>query len=131
MNSMTKSSWFAFLIVLSFLLASCGSSDNYGYPYKVTFGKEGGTKICSGTSTCYTVEITDYNGNGESASIDVTKGENDSVVTTYQWLTVTHKPSSGPYLKLTAQPNHTGKKRKLYVSGMVDDSFAEIKVVQN
>lgn len=118
-------------ISLSCLLSSCWNTDNYGYPSKITFGKEGGSKICSGTSSCYTVEIYNYNGDGESASIDVVKGENDSVIVTYQWLTVTYKPSTGPQLKITAQPNHKGKERKLYVSGMVDDSFAEIKVVQH
>ncbi len=118
-------------ISLSCLLISCWNTDNYGYPSKITFGKEGGNKVCSGTSSCYTVEIYNYNGDGESASIDVIKGENDSVIVTYQWLTVTYKPSAGPQLKITAQPNHTRKERKLYVSGMVDDSFAEIKVVQH
>ena len=127
---MTKTIRITFLLMLSVLLASCGSSDNYGYPSKVTFGKEGGSKICSGTSNCYNVEINDYNGNGKSTSIDAIEDENDSVVVTYQWLMVTYKPSAGPHLKITAQPNHTGKERKLYVSGMVDDSFAEIKVVQ-
>ena len=33
-------------------------------------------------------------------------------------------------LEMTAAPNHTGKRRTLYVHGMVNNDAAEIKVVQ-
>ena len=80
-----KSEIYIISLLLSFLLVACGSTDNYGYPSKVTFEKSGGTKICSGTSGCYQVEINDYNGDGNAT---YSKGENDTIIATYDWLTV-------------------------------------------
>lgn len=114
-----------FLLSL-FLLASCWNSDNYGYPSKVEFGKEGGLKDCPGTSSFYDVDIHDYNGNGEAT---ISKGENDTIIVTYDWVSVKYKLYRAG-LKITALPNTTGKNRRLYVYLYVDDSFAEIKVTQ-
>ena len=114
----------AFLFI-PFLIASC-EGDNYGYPSKMTFEREGGTKICSGAYGCYSVEILNYNGIGATS-----KGKAmDSIKVTYDWLTVKSKNYNDTQLEMIAAPNHTGKKRTLYVDGMVDDNSAEIKVVQ-
>lgn len=53
---MKKKNYFIPLL-FSFLLVSCINSDNYGFPSRVTFNREGGTTICSGTSDCYYVGI--------------------------------------------------------------------------
>jgi hypothetical protein len=109
------------------LLAACNSTDNYGYPSNITFEKEGGTKVCSGTSGCYLVEIHEYNGDGNAT---YSKGENDTIIATYDWLTVKFRQYT-EVLSITASPNTTGKKRTLYLSGMVNDFSADIKVTQH
>ncbi|EGN57929.1 hypothetical protein PRBRB14_16690 [Hallella multisaccharivorax DSM 17128] len=114
-------------LLLSLLLVACGSTDNYGYPSHITFEKDGGTKVCSGTSGCYQVEIHDYNGDGNTT---YSKGENDTIIATYDWLTVKFRLYT-EVLKITALPNTTGKKRTLYLSGMVNDFSADIKVTQH
>ena len=53
-------------LLLLLLLVACGPSGNYGYPLKIGFGREGGTKICSGKSAFTGISINDYNGNGET-----------------------------------------------------------------
>lgn len=114
------------LFILS-LFASCGSNDNFGYPSKIVFGREGGTKLCSGTDYCYVIEITNYNGDGETSQA---RPQDDSLEVTYDWLTIKSKRPNVTQLIMTAAPNHTGKRRTLYVHGAVDDYSAEIKVVQ-
>ena len=117
------------IIVLLFILslfASCGSNDNFGYPSKIVFGREGGTRICSGTSSCYVVEITNYNGDGKTSQALTL----DSLEVTYDWLTIKSKRPNRMQLEMTAAPNHTGKRHTLYVHGMVNNDAAEIKVVQ-
>ena len=115
-------------LLLLLLLVACGPSGNYGYPLKIGFGREGGTKICSGKEGFYDVSINDYNGNGETK---LSKGENDTIIATYYWLTVRYKRSLNNDMKIIAEPNTTGKKRTLYVYCMVDNSGATIKVTQS
>ena len=93
----------------------------------MSFEKDGGLKTCSGASGCYLIEIHDYNGDGNAT---ITRGENDTIIATYDWLSVKYRLYTA-VLKITALPNITGQKRMLYVYGMVDDSFAEIKVTQH
>ena len=113
-------------LLVSFLLTSCTLDCNYGYPHKIVFEKEGGTKICSGGETTYSIEITDYNGKG-AVEEELTP---DSIVCTYDWLIVKSRNYSSELI-VTAAPNKTHKKRTLYISAWVDDSGADIKVVQH
>ena len=115
-------------LLLLLLLVACGPTDNYGYPSKINFGKEGGTKICSGKEGFYDITIDDYNGYGETK---LSKGENDTIIATYYWLTVKYRRSFNNDMKIIAEPNTTGKKRTLYVNCMVDNSGATIKVIQS
>ncbi|MCH4017804.1 MAG: hypothetical protein LKK21_10200 [Prevotella sp.] len=114
----------AFLFI-PFLLASCETDDNYGYPSKITFQKEGGIIFCSGAKSCYLIEIDNYNGNGAGSGIRDT----DSIRVTYDWLTVKCKRYD-KQLKMTAVPNPSKKKRTLYVYPAIFDTPAEIKVEQ-
>ena len=115
-------------LLLLFLLVACGPSGNYGYPLKLSFGREGGTKICSGKEGFYDVSINDYNGNGETK---LSKGENDTIIETCYWLTVKYKGPFNNEMKIIAEPNTTGKKRTLYIYCMVDNNGADIKVTQS
>ncbi len=112
----------AFLFI-PFLIASC-EGDNYGYPSKMTFEREGGTKFCSGTSSFYHVDINNYNGIGAGSKVDT-----DSIKVTYDWLTVKGRKFD-TQLEVIAAPNPSGKKRSLYVYPMIDNCSAEIKIEQ-
>ena len=115
-------------LLLLLLLVACGRLDNYGYPSKVSLGREGGTVICSGKEGFYDITIDDYNGYGETK---LSKGENDTIIATYYWLTVKYRRSFNNDMKIIAEPNKTGKKRTLYVSGSIYDDDATIKVTQD
>jgi nitrous oxide reductase accessory protein NosL len=115
----------AFLFI-PFLLASCETDDNYGYPSKITFQKEGGIIFCSGASGCYSIDIDNYNGDGATSL----ESDRDSIKVTYDWLTVKCKRSTSAQLEMIAAPNPSKKKRTLYVYPMIDDFSAETKVVQ-
>lgn len=115
-------------LLLLLLLEACGPSDNYGYPLKISFGREGGTKICSGNEAFSSISINDYNGNGKAK---LSKGENDTIIATCYWLTVKYKGPFNNEMKIIAEPNTTGKKRTLYIYCMVDNNGADIKVTQS
>lgn len=108
------------------LFVSCNG--NYGYPGKVTFDATGGSQTVSGEECFYSLEITDYNGDGKSSD-GLLADESDSLTVTYQWLTIRTKKFDNS-LTIIAEPNNTGRKRQLYIAGWVDNSFADIKVVQ-
>jgi hypothetical protein len=114
----------AFLFI-PFLFTSCDTDDNFGYPSKITFQKEGGTIFCSGAKSCYLIEIDNYNGNGAGSGVRDT----DSIRVAYDWLTVKCKRYD-KQLKMTAAPNPSRKKRTLYVYPAIFDTPAEIKVEQ-
>ena len=97
------------LLFIPFLFASCETDNNYGYPSKITFQKEGGIILCSGTSRCYGIDIDNYNGNGAGSGAD-----SDSVRVTYDWLTIKYKRSTNTQLEMIATPNPSRKKHKLY-----------------
>ena len=115
-------------LLLLLLLVACGPTDNYGYPSKINFGKEGGTKFCSGKLGISMIYINDYNGNGKA---EISIDENDTIIAKYYWLTAKFKRLVGPEIKIIAEPNTTGKKRTLYVSGSIYDDDATIKVTQD
>lgn len=115
-------------LLLLLLLVACGPSGNYGYPLKISFGREGGTKICSGKSAFTGISINDYNGNGKA---ELTKDENDTIITKCYWLTVKFKRLVGHEIKIIAEPNTMGKKRTLYVYGSIYNDDATIKVTQS
>ena len=115
-------------LLLLLLLVACGPSGNYGYPLKIGFGREGGTKICSGNHAFHHVTINDYNGNGKTK---LSKGENDTIIAACYWLTVKYKERFNNEMKIIAEPNTTRKKRTLYVYCSVDNDDATIKVTQS
>lgn len=116
---------------LVLLLASCSILHNYGYPYSISFGQEGGTKEISGKDCPYLLEI--KNADGERVSVGFLDDEfaaSDSFWVSHHWLTVKAKKGDDKVL-ITAEPNTTGHSRKLYVLGMIMDSFFDTTVKQN
>lgn len=116
-----------FLLTSILLAASCTTDGNCGYPPKLSFPKEGGTVMMSGSYAPYNIEVLNYNGDGKSERTVLE--DPDTISVQYSWLTVRRKRGT-PTLVITAEPNTTGRKRKLYINVSVDDRNAEIKVTQ-
>lgn len=123
----TRIAFFALLLTLPLLFTGCGETGNYGYPSKVVLTKSGGSKEVKGNDAPYLIEINDYDGNGEVSKVFGAAG--DSMIVSYQWLTIKAKKGDTK-LQLIAAPKQSGKSRTLYVHAPVMDTGAEIKVVQ-
>lgn len=123
----TRIAFFALLLTLPLLFTGCGETGNYGYPSKVVLTKSGGSKEVKGNDSPYLIEIHDYDGNGEVSKVFGAAG--DSMIVSYQWLTIKAKKGDTK-LQLIAAPKQSGKSRTLYVHAPVMDTGAEIKVVQ-
>ena len=127
LHKKTKGAFLTLLLTLPLLFTGCGETGNYGYPSKVVLTKSGGSKEVKGNDSPYLIEIRDYDGNGEVSKVF---GEHkDSLIVSYQWLTIKAKKGESKLL-LIAAPNQSGKSRTLYVHAPVMDTGAEIKVVQ-
>ncbi|WP_296088267.1 hypothetical protein [Alloprevotella tannerae] len=125
-----KKTLYALILTLPLLFTSCGKTGNYGYPSRLDFSNEGGSKEVKGNDYPYSIEIADYDGNGKSVS-EYSAG--DSMNVTYQWLTIKAKKKESKFT-IIAEPKNGGKSRKLYVYADIDPTEpgmpAEIKVVQ-
>lgn len=122
-----KKTLYTLLLTLPLLFIGCGETGNYGYPSKVVLTKSGGSKEVKGNDALYLIEICDYDGNGEVSKVFGAAG--DSMIVSYQWLTIKAKKGDSK-LQLIAAPKQSGKSRTLYVHAPVMDTGAEIKVVQ-
>lgn len=122
-------------VVALFTFLSCSNNNNYGWPGKVTFSKEGGIIKCSGDQGFHHVEVLNYDGDGEFGPKFEGDTIRDSIIVIYQWLTIKCKymggSAGGDQMTLICEPNNTGKMRSLYIYGSVIDEDAMIKVVQN
>lgn len=118
-----------FLLIVAFILVafafnSC-EEDRWGWDNKVVFSAAGGEEDVDGDRSIYHLSIGEYNGNEKSA-VEVA-----GVMTiTYDWLTATAVKGDNEIV-LIAQPNKTGKKRKLYVYGAIDNRSTDITVIQD
>ena len=118
-------SLFGMIFSLAFMLASCSMEDDHGYPKVVEMPAEGGTLRISGESSPYAILIVNKKGDGFRSP-----NEGDTLVASYDWLTVKHKKYDYRIM-VTAEPNISGKKRKLLVlTRFVGNTYAEIEVVQ-
>ena len=114
----------ATLAVLILGFSSC-EEDRWGYDNKVIFSANGGTEDVDGDNSIYHLSIGDYNGNEKGAV------EEAGVMTvTYDWLTATAVKGDNEII-LIAAPNKTGKKRKLYVYGAINNRSTDITVIQD
>ena len=113
------------LITFLFLLSSCFYHNNNGYPKKVVFYNEGGTETISGN---YSFGDLIIQAGSEEYGSNVLLG--DSIISvSYDWLKAeTHRGAHS--MTLTAQPNRTGRQRKLKIFGYFGNEYAEIDVIQ-
>ena len=112
------------LLLSMFTFNSC-EEDKWGWDNKVVFSARGGEKDIDGDYSIYTLSIGSYKGTEKTATEIA-----DLMTITYDWLTATALKHDNE-IHLIAQPNKTGKKRKLYVYGMIDNRSIDITVIQD
>jgi hypothetical protein len=113
----------AALLLSVFAFNSC-EEDAYGWDNKVIFSAQGGVEDVDGDADIYTLSIGNYNGEENPAT------EIAGIMTAkFEWLTATAMKNSDEIV-LTAEPNDTGKERRLYVYAMSGNKVIDITVVQ-
>ena len=111
-----------FVFICLWALVSCVEKPpkgNFGYPEHVTFGPEGGEKSVEGGQRFYGLQI----GNTGESNWD------SVAVVSSHWLTVKGQRYSR-VLQFVAEPNTTGRERKLYVWVSTGQFDAGIEVKQ-
>ena len=114
----------ATLLLSVFAFSSC-EEDKFGYDNKVVFSARGGVEDVDGDDDIYALSIGDYKGNEIQASEVL-----GVMVVKYDWLTASAVKGTEE-IRLCAEPNETGKRRKLYVYGMVHNKLIDITVIQD
>lgn len=106
-----------------FIIGTCATVDNRGYPKKIHFPPEGGTKIVMGEDNFEHFSI------AEGAE-EYHSNHGDTMVASHKWLTAKQVYGSKS-LTVTAEPAPSGKKRKFYIYGYYGGyEYADITVVQ-
>ena len=114
----------AAFILVAFAFNSC-EEDRWGWDNKVVFSAAGGEEDVDGDDAIHTLSIGDGRGD-EKGAVEI----GGVMTVTYDWLTAT-TVKGGDEIRIIAQPNKTGERRKLYVFGMVGNLTMDITVVQN
>ena len=98
-------------LVAASIMTSCEKEVDLGYPQTVNFAKDGGEKIVTGIEPFTDAHIHDYKSGGQG-SVLPNEGDIDREV--YKWLKIEYVPHSTS-LKIIAEPNTSGKSRKLHI----------------
>ena len=114
----------AALLLTALSFNSC-EEDRWGYDNKVIFSAAGGEEDIDGEDAIHTLSI--GNGQGDEREAVELAG---ILTASYDWLTAIAKKGDNE-IQLFAEPNKTGKKRKLYVYGMVGNLVMDVTVIQN
>ncbi len=118
-----------FLIVVPLFTTSCFKEVDGGFPNRVYFPKEGGSKNYTGEMMISVFEVGYYD------AYDVVyskKQEDGSIIATYDWLTVKSPYYGSTEIQFIAEPNLKNKKRKLFVDinrGRLE--YAGIVIIQD
>lgn len=120
------------LFIFPLLFISCEEEEDYGFPSKIEIPANGGTIEIKGSNdiapSISQLELLNYNGDGNSSE-SIVEGQGCIKATT-DWLTV--KYLSAEYtLVITAEPNETNKKRKLYLYLYDAPTRQEITITQS
>ena len=113
-------------IVVAVVMTSCEKEVDLGYPKVVSFGKDGGEKVIAGAVDFSGAEIHDYK-SGDDGEYVPREGEVECQV--YKWLTVEYVPHSTE-LKIIAEPNASGKSRKLHIELHCGPEYQVVEVQQ-
>ncbi len=116
------------LVLISVLMvASCEFEEvDFGYPKTVTFLKDGGEKVVTGATRFTDAHIHDYKSGDDGNGVH---REDGVECETYKWLKIEYVYNSTE-LKIIAEPNTTGKSRKLHIELYSGPEYHVIKVEQ-
>ena len=113
-------------IVVAVVMISCEKEVDLGYPKMVTFTKDGGEKVITGTTNFTDAHIHDYK-SGEDG--EFVPREDEIWCQVYKWLTIEYLANSTE-LKIIAEPNASGKSRKLHIELHSGPEYQVVEVQQ-
>ena len=113
-------------IVAASVMTSCEKEVDLGYPKVVVFTKDGGEKIITGVEPFTDAHIHDYK-SGEDG--DVLPDAGDTAGEVYKWLKIEYV-SHTTELKIIAEPNASGKTRKLHIELHSGPEYHVVEVKQ-
>lgn len=117
--------------LLALLCVACSKEIDLGYPATVTFSSEGGEKVISSSKPFYGAHIQNYD-NGDHGSVSP-EDEMGNIYSTYKWLTIVYNEQDNIYaneLKIIAEPNTSGKSRKLWIELYSGPNYQVVNVKQ-
>ena len=115
-----------FALVIAVVMTSCEKEVDLGYPTSVTFTADGGEKIVTGVEPFTDAHIHDYK-SGEDG--EFVPREDDIQCQVYEWLTIEYLANSAE-LKIIAEPNASGKSRKLHIELHSGPEYHVVEVKQ-
>ena len=108
------------------VMTSCEKEADFGYPQSVNFTKDGGEKVITGTTKFTDAHIHDYKSGEDGAFVP---REDDIQCQVYEWLTIEYLANSTE-LKIIAEPNTSGKSRKLHIELHLRQEYQVVEVKQ-
>ena len=113
-------------LVVAVVMTSCEKEVDLGYPQTVNFAKDGGEKTITGVEPFTDAHIHDYN-SGDQGSVLPNEGDIDIEV--FKWLKIEYVAHSTE-LKIIAEPNASGKSRKLHIELHSGPEYHVVEVKQ-
>lgn len=113
-------------IVVAVVMTSCEKEVDFGYPKTISFTKDGGEKVITGTTKFTDAHIHDYK-SGEDG--EFVPREDEIWCQVYKWLTIEYLANSTE-LKIIAEPNASGKSRKLHIELHCGPEYQVVEVQQ-
>ena len=113
-------------LVIAVVMTSCEKEVDMGYPTSVLFTADGGENTISGIEPFTDAHIHDYK-SGEDG--EFVPREDDIQCQVYEWLTIEYLANSTE-LKIIAEPNASGKSRKLHIELHSGPEYHVVEVKQ-
>ena len=113
-------------IVAASVMISCEKEVDLGYPKTISFTKDGGERVISGMTNFTDAHIHDYKSGEDGAFVP---REDDIECQVYEWLTIEYLANSTE-LKIIAEPNASGKSRKLHIELHSGPEYHVVEVKQ-
>ena len=114
------------VLLVASVMVSCEKEVDLGYPKVVSFAKEGGVKVITGTIAFSGAYIHDYKSGDDG---ELVSREDEIECQVYKWLTVEYLPHSAE-LKLIAEPNTTANSRILHIELYSGPDYQVVEVRQ-
>ena len=113
-------------LVVAVVMTSCEKEVDFGYPTSVTFTADGGEKTITGVEPFTDAHIHDYKSGEDGEFIP---REDDIQCQVYEWLSIEYLANSTE-LKIIAEPNASGKSRKLHIELHSGPEYHVVEVKQ-